>query len=180
MFLTISKFSRCSSRLFAVVLLSLCAVSSALAQGTAGPYVPTPSPILDEMLKLADIKKGEYLIDLGSGDGRLVIEAARRYGAQGHGIDIQEKLVQLATDNARTAGVSDRVKFIVGDLFEADMSKADIITVYLLPSIMDKLVPKLLKELKPGTRIVSHDYPLTGMEYDKVLNFNFEEKKEIT
>ena len=165
--------------LAAAWLLCLSA-TAAQAQGSAAPYVPTPWPILDEMLKLADIKKGEYLIDLGSGDGRLVIEAAKRYGAQGHGIDIQEKLVKLATDNAAKGGVSDRVKFIVGDLFQTDLSKADVVTVYLLPSIMDKLVPKLLKELRPGTRIVSHDYALEGMQHDNVLEFNFQEKVEIT
>ena len=164
-----------------LVALSLFATATAaLAQVNAGPYVPTPMVILDEMLKVAQVKQGEYLIDLGSGDGRLVIEAARRYGAQGHGIDIEENLVQLATDNARAAGVSDRVRFIAGDLFQADLSKADIITVYLLPSIMDRLVPKLLKELKPGARIVSHDYPLVGMQFDQALNFNFEEKREIS
>jgi len=161
--------------------LMLCAAAGAgMAQGSAGPYVPTPWPILDEMLKLANIKKGEYLIDLGSGDGRLVIEAAKRHGAQGHGIDIQQPLVKLATERAAQEGVAGRVRFVAGDLFQADLSKADIITVYLLPSIMDKLVPKLVKELKPGTRIVSHDYALEGMQHDKVLEFNFKEKLEIS
>src|SRR4051812_253845 len=166
-------------RLAAALMLGACA-PGAMAQLNAGPYVPTPWPILDEMLKLADIKKGEYLIDLGSGDGRLVIEAAKRYGAQGHGIDIQEPLVKLATENADKEGVSDRVRFVAGDLFQADLSRADVITVYLLPSIMNKLVPKLVKELKPGTRIVSHDYALEGMQYDRVLNFDFKEKLEIS
>lgn len=156
------------------------AAGTAVAQGSAGPYVPTPWPIVDELLKLADIKKGEYLIDLGSGDGRLVITAAKRYGAQGHGIDIQADLVKKAEENAAAEGVADRVHFISGDLFLADLSRADVITVYLLPSIMDKLVPKLMKELKPGARVVSHDYPLEPWVYDKVLSFDFQEKLEIS
>ena len=175
----ISLLRRCGQRLTALLLLGAFA-TGAMAQLDAGPYVPTPWPILDEMLKLADIKKGEYLIDLGSGDGRLVIEAAKRYGAQGHGIDIQQPLVKLATDNAVKEGVADRVRFVAGDLFQADLSRADVITVYLLPSIMNKLVPKLVKELRPGTRIVSHDYALESMRYDKVLEFNFQEKVEIS
>jgi ribosomal protein L11 methylase PrmA len=176
---TSALFSFRALRLAAVLLLGAYA-SAATAQLNAGPYVPTPWPILDEMLKLAAPKKGEYLIDLGSGDGRLVIESAKRYGTNGHGIDIQAQLVKLATENAAKAGMADRVRFIAGDLFEADLSKADLITVYLLPSIMDKLVPKLKKELKPGTRIVSHDYPLEGMQHDSVQEFNFKEKLEIS
>ena len=151
-----------------------------MAQGSAGPYVPTPWVIVDELLKLANIKKGDYLIDLGSGDGRLVITAAKRYGASGMGIDIQAPLVQVATQNAYAEGVSEQVRFVEGDLFQADLSRATIVTIYLLPGIMDKLVPKLLKDLKPGTRIVSHDYPLGDMKYDQVLNFEFQEKLDIS
>lgn len=164
-----------------VCALALCsAAAGALAQGSAGPYVPTPWVIVDELLKLADIKKGDYLIDLGSGDGRLVITAAKRYGSSGMGIDIQAPLVQVATQNAYAEGVSDRVRFVEGDLFLADLSRASIVTIYLLPSIMDKLVPKLLNDLKPGTRIVSHDYALGDMKYDRVLNFEFPEKVAIS
>ena len=176
---TPALFSFRALRLAAVLLLGAYA-SAPTAQLNAGPYVPTPWPILDEMLKLAAPKKGEYLIDLGSGDGRLVIASAKRFGTTGHGIDIQENLVKLATETAKKEGVGNRVHFVAGDLFQADLSKADIITVYLLPSIMDKLVPKLIKELKPGTRIVSHDYALEGMQHDKVLEFNFKEKLEIS
>lgn len=164
-----------------VCAIALCgAAAGALAQGSAGPYVPTPWVIVDELLKLADIKKDDYLIDLGSGDGRLVITAAKRYGSGGMGIDIQAPLVQVATQNAYAEGVSDRVRFVEGDLFLADLSRATIVTIYLLPSIMDKLVPKLLKDLKPGTRIVSHDYALGNMKYDRVLNFEFPEKVAIS
>ena len=164
-----------------ICVIALCGLASgAQAQGSAGPYVPTPWPIVDELLKLADIRKDDFLIDLGSGDGRLVITAARRYGASGMGIDIQAPLVKLATEGAAREGVSGRVRFLQADIFESDLSKASIVTIYLLPSIMDKLVPKLVKDLKPGTRIVSHDYPLEGMQYDRVLSFEFPEKVEIS
>ena len=164
-----------------VGILALFASAACFAQGTAGPYVPTPWPIVDELLKLGSIKKPDYLIDIGSGDGRLVIEAAKRYGASGLGIDIQAPLVELATANAAKEGVSDRVEFVVDDIFQTGLlSRATIVTVYLLPSIMGKLVPKLLKDLKPGTRIVSHDYALEGMKYDKVLTFDFQEKLDIS
>jgi len=162
-------------------IAALCASAAVSAQGSAGPYVPTPWPIVDEMFEAAKINKNDYLIDIGSGDGRLVITAAKRYGARGLGIDIQPALVELATANAAKEDVTDRVEFLVGDIFETNLlSRASIITVYLLPSIMDKLVPKLLRDLKPGTRIVSHDYPLEGMKYDSVQEFNFKEKLEIS
>jgi ubiquinone/menaquinone biosynthesis C-methylase UbiE len=161
-------------------VLQLTNAAPAHAQGSAGPYVPTPTVIVDELLKLADIKRGEFVIDLGSGDGRIVITAAKRYGASGYGIDIQESLVDLARQNARKEGVDARVKFVAGDLFNSDLSKADVVTVYLLPSTVPRLVPKLLKELRPGARVVSHDYPLEPWTPEKVLTFNFEEKVMIS
>ena len=156
--------------------LACAAGGAVLAQGSGGPYVPTPAAIVEELLKLADVKRSEYLIDLGSGDGRIVITAAKRYGASGHGIDIQDSLVELARKNAREQGVADRARFIQGDLFESDLSRADIVTVYLLPSTVPKLVPKLLAELKPGARVVSHDYALDPWIPERVLTFDFEEK----
>ena len=162
------------------MLLLLSVAAPAHAQGSAGPYVPTPTVIVEELLKLADIKRGEYVIDLGSGDGRIVVTAAKRYGAQGYGIDIQPSLVELARENARREGVADRVRFIAGDLFDSDLSKADVITVYLLPSSVPLLVPKLMKELRPGARVVSHDYPLLPWVPEKVLSFDFEEKVMIS
>jgi len=169
-----------ASRLLGGVILLVCASAPAYAQGSGGPYVPTPTVIVDELLKLADIKRGEFIIDLGSGDGRIVVTAAKRYGASGYGIDIQPSLVELARESARKEGVSDRVSFVAGDLFESDLSKADVVTVYLLPSTVPKLVPKLLKELRPGARVVSHDYPLEPWVPEKVLSFNFEEKVMIS
>jgi ubiquinone/menaquinone biosynthesis C-methylase UbiE len=153
---------------------------NAWAQGSAGPYVPTPTPIVNELLKMADIRSGEFLVDLGSGDGRIVITAASQYGARGFGIDIQQSLVDLAGENARKAGVADSVRFVAGDLFNTDLSRADVVTVYLLPSSVPNLVPKLQRELRPGTRIVSHDYPLTPWAPERVQVFDFEEKVMIS
>ncbi|MBM3346670.1 MAG: methyltransferase domain-containing protein [Betaproteobacteria bacterium] len=181
-FSVIAGFAGGRAVLVSVLALAmhLSAGAPARAQGSAGPYVPTPTVIVDELLKLADIKRGEFVIDLGSGDGRIVITAAKRYGATGYGVDIEESLVDLARQNARKEGVAERVNFIAGDLFNSDLSKADVVTVYLLPSTVIRLVPKLLKELRPGARVVSHDYPLDPWVPEKVLNFNFEEKVMIS
>lgn len=124
------------------------------------PYVPTPEIVVAKMLELAKITKNDVVYDLGSGDGRIVITAAKKYGSRGVGYDIDPDRIKEANDNARTAGVTDRVRFVQGDLFEADLSEATVVTLYLLPEINLKLRPKLLKELKPGTRIVSHNYGL--------------------
>jgi hypothetical protein len=159
---------------------SLLVSSAACAQGSFGPYVPTPDVIVDKVLEMGAIGPNDYLIDLGSGDGRIVITAAKKHGARGHGIDIQDKLVELARRNANTEGVADRVKFVRGDIMEADLSQASIITTYLLPSTISKLVPKFLKELKPGTRIVSHDYPINPLNYERVASYDFDEKRAIS
>ncbi len=146
----------------------------------AGPYVPTPTVIVTELLKLADIKANDFVIDLGSGDGRLVITAATQFGARGWGIDYQEHLVKLANENAQKDGVADRVKFVQGDLFKANLQEASVVTLYLLPGTVTKLIPKFLDELKPGTRIVSHDYPLAPWQHERVAQFDFEEKVKIS
>src|SRR4029077_16372856 len=119
------------------------------------PYVQTPMEIVERMLRMAEVKQGDRVIDLGSGDGRIAIEAAKR-GATGLGVDLDGSLVKLATENAAKAGVSDKAQFRVMDLFDADLSSATVVTFYLLPDFNAKLLPRLLK-LKPGTRIVSHD-----------------------
>lgn len=124
------------------------------------PYVPTPAAIVDAMLDLAQVGPGDYVVDLGSGDGRLVISAVVQHGARaGFGVDIDPALVKLANGNAQKAGVADRVRFYERDLFTADVSNATVVTLYLLPIMLEPLEKKLLKELKPGTRVVSHDYP---------------------
>jgi len=143
------------------VLVCSSTASNLLAQSPAPVkpdviYVPTPEPVVDAMLKLADVKANDVVYDLGSGDGRIVIAAAKRYGARGVGIDIDPMLVTLATENAAAAGVSDRVRFVTQNLFTADLSEASVVTLYLLQSINERLRPKLVRELKPGTRVVSH------------------------
>lgn len=123
-------------------------------------YVPTPEPVVDAMLNLAGVREGDVLYDLGSGDGRIPIAAARRFGVRAVGIDINPVRVREANANAETAGVTDLVTFKEADLFEEDISEATVVTLYLLQSLNVKLRPKLLAELKPGTRIVSHAFDM--------------------
>jgi SAM-dependent methyltransferase len=139
------------------------------------PYVQSPPEVVERMLRLAEPKPGEYLIDLGSGDGRIVVEAARRYGARGLGVDLEPRLVKLATGNARAAGVEALARFEVKDFFELDFGDADIISAYLLPEVNLKLMPKLLK-MKPGTRIVTHDYDMGPWPYDEMIELPVAEK----
>jgi hypothetical protein len=139
------------------------------------PYVQSPMDVVDRMLLLAAPKAGEYLIDLGSGDGRIVIEAAKRYGTRGLGVDLDPRLVRLAQENARKAGVENLARFEVRDLFELDLSPADIVTAYLLPEVNQKLVPSLLR-LRPGTRIVTHDYDMGAWHYDEMIDLPVAEK----
>lgn len=122
------------------------------------PYVPTPEVVVKRMLDLAQVKSGDMVIDLGSGDGRLVITAAQIYGARGFGVELDPRLVQRSNEAARRAGLADRVKFLQQDLFDTDFHEANVLTLYLLPDVNMALRPKILRELKPGTRVVSHDY----------------------
>lgn len=124
------------------------------------PYVPTPEPVVDRMLEMADVDETDVVYDLGSGDGRIVIRAARKYGARGVGIEIDPKRVEEARQNAKDAGVSNLVEFRQGDLFEADFSDATAVTLYLLPSVNQKLRPMLFEQLAPGTPVVSHDFDM--------------------
>jgi SAM-dependent methyltransferase len=124
------------------------------------PYVATPEPVVAAMLKLANVTRTDIVYDLGSGDGRIVITAAREFGARGMGIEIDPALVTEARENARRARVTERVRFVQQDLFEVDISEATVVTLYLLPDVNLRLRPKLLRELRPGTRIVSHRYDL--------------------
>lgn len=124
------------------------------------PYVPTPQPVVDKMLEMAQVRAGDVLYDLGCGDGRIVITAAREHGARGVGIDINTVRIREARENAAMAGVTDKVEFKVGDLFEADFSEASVVTLYLLPEINRKLRPLLWRQLKVGTRVVSHDFDM--------------------
>lgn len=124
------------------------------------PFVPTPENVVDKMLDVAKVGKNDVLYDLGSGDGRIVIAAARKRGARGVGIDIDPQRIRESRDNARKAGVSSRVEFREGDLFKADIGDATVVTLYLLPKLNLKLKPKLLADLKPGTRIVSYGFDM--------------------
>ena len=134
-------------------------------------FVPTPQDVVEAMLKVAKVGKGDVLYDLGSGDGRIPITAARKYGiARGVGIDINPVRVKEANENLAKAGVGDRVRFVNADLFESDLSEATVITLYLLPELNLKLLPKLLKELKPGTRIVSHAFDMGSWKPQQTLD----------
>jgi SAM-dependent methyltransferase len=144
-----------------------------------GPFVPTPWVILDEMLKLADIRPDDVVYDLGSGDGRLVIAAAERHGARGVGVERHPDLVAYARALAERRGVADRVKFVEGDVLAADVRGATVVLMYLLPRLVVQLVPKLRTELPVGARIVSHDYALEPWKPDKTLVFDVEEKIAI-
>jgi SAM-dependent methyltransferase len=138
------------------LMLALAAAVMAQDFGDT-PYVQTPQNVVDAMLKTAKVTAKDYVIDLGSGDGRMVITAAKRQGARGFGVDLDKRLVQLANENAAKAGVADRAQFYARDLFETDLSPASVITIYLLPEVNLMARSKLLA-LAPGTRIVSHDY----------------------
>lgn len=158
-----------------VILVTFLMTAIALAQDIPQqrvpdvPYVPTSPRVVEAMLKLAKVTKSDVVYDLGSGDGRIVIAAARDFGATGVGIDINPLLVSEATENAEKAGVKDKVKFIEGDLFEEDFSRASVVTMYLLPSINLKLRPILLEQLKPGTRIVSHAFDMDDWKPDQTV-----------
>ncbi|HVQ61841.1 MAG TPA: methyltransferase domain-containing protein [Burkholderiales bacterium] len=164
--------------------LAVLASAPALAQepkdNIAGPYVPTPWVIVDAMLNLADIRADDVVYDLGSGDGRLVITAAKRYKARGVGVELQPELVEMANAGAKKEAVADRVKFIQGDLFETDIRDATVVTLYLLPRFVTRLVPRFMAELRPGTRIVSHDYPLAPWKPDKDVSMDVPEKEFIS
>jgi SAM-dependent methyltransferase len=159
-------------RLLAGLLL---VVSGAFAQDTDVPFVVTPDRVTREMLKLADVKASDYVIDLGSGDGRIVIVAAKQFGAHGLGVEIVPELVEKSRENAKRAGVADRVEFRVQDLFTTDLSKATVITMYLLPEVNLQLRPRLLA-LKPGTRIVSHDWDMGDWKPERVITVDARDK----
>ena len=135
-------------------------------------FVPTPQEVVDAMLKLAKVSKNDVVYDLGSGDGRIPITAARTYGARAIGIDIDPTRVAEANENLKTAGVGDKVKFLNQDLFTTDISEATVVTLYLLPSLNLKLIPKLNKELKPGTRVVSHAFDMGDIKPQQTQNIN--------
>lgn len=133
------------------------------------PYVPTPQHVVMRTLELADVTEDDIVYDLGSGDGRFVITAAKEYGARGVGIEIDPELVELARNKAKMAGVEDRVEFRQMDLFDADISEATVVTMYLWPTMNERLQPKLKNELRPGTRVLSHDFNIEGWTADTTI-----------
>jgi SAM-dependent methyltransferase len=148
------------------VLLALT-LSAQTAPHLDVPYVPSPNAVVEGKLKLAGVKANDTVYDLGCGDGRIVITAAKTYGAKAVGVDIDPERIREARANAKSAAVEEKVRFEENDLFQADIAGATVVTLYLLPSVNERLKPKLLKELKPGTRIVSHSFDMGDWRPDK-------------
>lgn len=140
------------------------------------PYVPTPYEVVNEMLRIAGVSKNDVLYDLGCGDGRIVITAASEIGCRGIGIDIDPQRIEESNNNAVKAGLTDKVKFLQQDLFEADFSEATVVTLYLLQTVNLELRPKILRVLKPGTRIVSHDFSMKEWKADKSTDVKLERR----
>ncbi len=135
------------------------------------PYVPTPQEVVDEMLRMANVGKDDVVYDLGCGDGRLVITAVKKFGAKrGVGVDIDPQRIKESNENAQAAGVADRVKFVVQDLFKTDIKEATVVTHYLLPDVNLKLRPTLWRDLKPGTRVVSHAFDMGDWQPEKTAS----------
>ena len=150
------------------LLLAWCFALAAQAQEAEhAPFITTPSDVVEEMLRFAGTGPKDLVADLGSGDGRIVIAAAQRFGARGLGIELEGPLVRQARDAAAAAGVAERVTFVQGDVLTADISQASVVTVYLLPFLINKLQPRFLDELKPGARIVSHAFVMAGWQPDR-------------
>lgn len=155
----------------AVALAAQALAGAALAQDAESrrgpPFITTPDDVVERMLALAGTGADDFVMDLGSGDGRIVIAVAGRFGARGLGVEIDARLVAQSRENARRAGVAERVAFEEGNVLTTDLSRATVVTLYLLPFLMDKLQPKLLQELRPGARIVSHAFPIPGWRPDR-------------
>jgi SAM-dependent methyltransferase len=161
---------------FGLFLLWIGLGALPVAHGDGVPYIQSPAGIVDAMLGIAGVGPQDYVIDLGSGDGRIVIAAAKRYGARGLGIEYDGALVTESRANAVRDGVSDRVAFLHQNIFDADFSDATVVTMYLLPEVNLQLRPRILFELRPGTRIVSHDYDMGDWEPERQLFLKAPEK----
>src|SRR5215216_5231962 len=158
-----------------LAILAACVVPSSAQQPLRSPdviFVPTPQEVVDAMLKLAKVTSADVVYDLGSGDGRIPITAAKTYGARGVGIDIDPQRIREANENLKAAGVGDKVKFLNQDLFTTNISEASVVTMYLLPTLNVKALPKLNAELKPGTRVVSHAFDIEGYPPQETINVN--------
>lgn len=162
----------------------VCAHGAAQAQTrdvdrTGGPYVPTPQVVVDQMLRFGRVNASDFVMDLGSGDGVIVLTAARQMKASGMGLEIDPDLVKQSNESARKYGVSDRVSFQAMDVFKADLSRATVVTLYLLPAMMANLRGKIFSELRPGARVVSHDYHFGEWQEDERITFDAPEKEAI-
>jgi ribosomal protein L11 methylase PrmA len=157
---------------FAFAVPGFTQESSAPLRGPDVHYIPTAQVIVEAMLNLAKIGKNDVVYDLGCGDGRIVIDAAKRYGVRAVGIDIDPRRIAEARENAKKAGVEKLVEFRQGDLFESDLHEATVVTLYLLPTLNVKLMPKLRKELPKGARIVSHDFDMGDWKPDQTVHVN--------
>lgn len=153
-----------------LVGLLLLVPTGARAQFFDVPYVPTPQAVVDEMLRIAAVQPGDYVIDLGCGDGRIPVTAAAYFGAKALGVDIDPGRIAESVANAKAAGVTDRVEFRQGNLFELDLSAATVVTMYLLPDVNMKLRPRLFETLRPGTRVVSHDFSMGDWKPDRLVS----------
>ena len=164
------RHRRSASLLLALILIAGAGPPPLAAQWEAGkdvPYVPTPPDVVEAMLKLAAVTGSDFVIDLGCGDGRIVVMAARKFGARGKGVDFSPARIKEAGRNARNAGVARLTQFVQGDLFDADIREASVVTLYLLPGVNLRLRPRLLRDLKVGARIVSHSFAMGDWQPDK-------------
>jgi hypothetical protein len=165
-------------------LAALCALSifgapAQVLERSGGPFVPTPQVVVDHMLNIANVSSKDFVVDLGSGDGVIVLTAASRLKASGYGVDIDPALVKYSNAEAERLGIADRASFQVQDVFKADLSRASVITLYLLPSMMASLRPKIFLESKPGTRVVSHDYTFDEWQPDDQVVLDVPEKEKV-
>jgi len=152
----------------ALAALTIAACGARAQEGEVrAPFITTPPEVVARMLQLAGTGPQDAVIDLGSGDGRIVIAAARDRGARGLGIELDPKLVALARENARRAGVADRARFVEGDALKTDLTQASVVTIYLLPFLLDQLQPRLLSQLRPGARVVTHAFAFKGWKPDR-------------
>ena len=172
--------SRGLPALLIVFALWVTPATAAEIERTGGPYVPTPQVVVEHMLLMAGVSEKDYVIDLGSGDGVIVLTAARVFKAGGMGVDIDPELVRLSNASARKLGVAARVHFVEQDVFKTDLSKASVLTLYLLPAMMLNLRAKIFNELKPGVRVVSHDYHFGEWSPDQSIGLDVPEKEHVT
>ena len=165
------------ARLTSLIAVVVCMVAvAAEPERTGGPYIPTPQVVVDAMLDLAKVGAKDFVIDLGSGDGRIVLTAAQKYRARGMGVDIDPELVKQSNAEAQKRGLAGRVSFREQDVLQAQIGDATVVTLYLLPGMMQQLQAKFAKELKPGTRIVSHDFPFGDWKPDRETMIDVPEK----